>query len=95
MTDRLNCWQFRNCGREKGGLLADLLGVCPVAAAMKHDGVNHGTAAGRYCWRIAKVTPVESGLQGCTGQCRSCEFYSRVLFEEQEAVDGQFASADR
>ena len=95
MSDRLNCWQFRNCGRERGGLLSDLLGVCPVADAMKYDGINHGTAAGRYCWKIAKITPVESGLQGCSGQCRSCEFYTRVLFEEQESVDGRFASTLR
>lgn len=95
MTDRLNCWQFRNCGREKGGLLVEQFGECPVATAMKFDGINHGSAAGRYCWKIAKEMPVESGLQGCTGQCRSCEFYTRVLFEEQEAASGPFACTVR
>ena len=93
MSDRLNCWQYWNCGREKGGLMAETLGVCPVTTAMKYDGINHGTSAGRFCWKVAKTTPVESGLHGCTGHCRTCEFYSRVLFEEQEAFDGQFASA--
>ena len=95
MEDKLNCWQFRNCGRGPGGLLVETLGLCPAATTMKFDGTNHGTAAGRYCWKIAKGTPSESGLRGCTGLCRSCEFYTRVVVEEQESARGQFANTIR
>ncbi|MFQ6113174.1 MAG: two-CW domain-containing protein [bacterium] len=41
---KLNCWEYKNCGREKGGVLAEVLGECPVSTAMKFDGLNDGIA---------------------------------------------------
>lgn len=85
---KLNCWQFKNCGREKGGLLADVLGECPVSAALKYDGINDGRSAGRACWMIYKLAAGE-----CSGQaCHTCEFYRRVLFEQDERVCGKYSS---
>jgi len=75
----MNCWEFFNCGREPGGLLADALGVCPVAANMAYDGVNGGRAAGRCCWEVSPAT----GRGGRTGNCAHCSFRHRVLFEQQ------------
>jgi hypothetical protein len=91
--EKLNCWQYKNCGREKGGLLVHLLGECPVAAALKFDGLNGGTAAGRACWLVNKVSCPGSGLGNAdSAGCHSCEFYRRVLFDEQAAVQGKYHS---
>jgi hypothetical protein len=88
---KLNCWEFKNCGREKGGLMAGTLGVCPVACAMHCDGLNGGRAGGRVCWTI-----VSSGNRLCSRgvqsrkSCLSCDFYRRVIHEEAENVTCQF-----
>lgn len=90
MTKKLNCWQFKNCGREKGGLMADILGECPVPSAMKYDGMNDGIGAGRACWMAS-----ESGGHCRNAQvqnCSQCEFYKRVLFEQEERTLFRFAS---
>ncbi len=82
MAQLLNCWQFKNCGREEGGVLADVSGVCPVSTSMKHDGTNGGLAAGRICWELSKSTP--PSLTACVGHgatCQQCAFYKRVHFE--------------
>lgn len=90
MTRKLNCWQFKNCGREKGGLMADALGECQVPSAMKYDGMNDGVGAGRACWMISGT-----GCHGPSGQihgCSQCDFYKRVLFEQEERTLFRFAS---
>ena len=91
MTQKLNCWQFKNCGREKGGLLADILGVCPVSIEMKYDGANGGIAAGRACWCFKNSNsfhdPSDFGLPKV---CHECEFYRRVVFEEAENTRHRF-----
>ena len=93
MSQKLNCWQFKNCGREKGGLLADVLGVCPVATAMKHDGTNGGIAAGRVCWQVCdsayRKDPTVSGRKK---SCYDCQFYKRVVYEEEEKTCFRFTS---
>ena len=83
MPPRLNCWEFKNCGREPGGLMAETRGVCPVALAMKFDGVNGGLAAGRSCWAVTERS--DHSLNGSPDtRCHRCEFYRRVLFEEEQ-----------
>ncbi len=82
MTQKLNCWQYKNCGREEGGILADELGVCPVSISMKHDGTNGGLAAGRVCWKLHKTSP--PSLDSCANggpACQQCAFFRRVQFE--------------
>ena len=93
MSQKLNCWQFKNCGREKGGILAEHLGVCPVAKSMKHDGTNGGIAAGRVCWRIINTDDLNAAPGFCKNKaCHNCEFYRRVLYEEEENTSFKFAS---
>jgi hypothetical protein len=90
---KLNCWEFKNCGREKGGLLADVLGVCPVAKAMKYDGVHGGRAAGRICWKIRNSSSCEINLTDSQpSSCHDCSFYRRVQHEEADKSVHQFAS---
>ena len=87
MARKLNCWEFKNCGREKGGLMVGVLGECPVASGMKFDGVNDGIAAGRACWEVSSCGGRLSSDQiGQSRACHTCEFYRRVLHEEEENV---------
>ncbi len=85
---KLNCWQFKNCGFEKGGLLADGHSECPVSTCLKLDGMNDGRGAGRACWMVAKTAN-----SPCYGRsCHSCDFYRRVVFEEEQRASGRLAS---
>ncbi len=93
MTQKLNCWQFKNCGREKGGLLADVLGECPVSTMMKYDGTHGGRGAGRICWMVPLSTcRKESTRLGLSQRCHACEFYRRVVYEEAEKATCTYAS---
>ena len=93
MSRKLNCWQFKNCGREKGGLLADVLGECPVATSMKHDGTNGGIAAGRVCWQVCdSAYRKDTTVSGQKEACYNCQFYKRVVHEEEENTCFRFTS---
>ena len=82
-SQKLNCWEFKNCGRESGGLLADIMGTCPVALAGKYDGEKGGQAAGRVCWKVpGACLRCEGTLSGYGKPCHECAFYNRVQFEE-------------
>jgi hypothetical protein len=90
---RLNCWEYRNCGREKGGLMVALLGECPVAAAMKYDGHNGGIAAGRSCWLVPESECQALGTSAAGNRnCHECEFYRRVMNEEAGKAQGAYHS---
>ena len=92
--DLLNCWEFQNCGREKGGLLAEILGECPVSTAYQFDGCNNGKGAGRACWMVANsICRVKNGRGRSQIKCHECDFYRRVLFDEEDAVEHQYAVA--
>ena len=48
----MNCWKFKNRGREPGGENVQKLGICRASVESKFDGINHGNNAGRYCWKV-------------------------------------------
>ena len=90
MTHKLNCWEFKNCGREPGGILAEQLGVCPIAVQMKRDGDNSGIAAGRVCWTIPVADKNGRTPGSCADKaCLQCSFYKRVHFEEQPSEENK------
>ena len=90
MARKLNCWEFKNCGREKGGLMVGVLGECPAATAMQLDGTNGGQAAGRVCWMIGNCGKrMERAGLGTLSGCHQCEFYKRVIHEEEPVVPRQ------
>ena len=66
-----NCWEYKKCGREKGGAKADELGVCPAYP-------DHG----RDCWFIAG-TLCGGKVQGTNaekyGNCQKCDFYKKIM----------------
>lgn len=83
---KLNCWEFKQCGREPGGANASELGVCPAATEERLDGVHDGKNAGRSCWIMAQ-TLCGDKVQGTYGQkfgeCSKCAFYKKVKLEEE------------
>lgn len=83
--EKLNCWQFKNCGREVNGEHADDLDVCPAAREFRLDGVHGGRNAGRACWVLVGML-CKGSIQGNFGQkfhdCRACDFYEKVKKEE-------------
>lgn len=93
MRRRLNCWEYRNCGRERGGLMVALLGECPVSTQMKLDGQNGGVAAGRACWLVPDTACKPIDTSACEARrCHECEFYRRVMNEEKGKALGAYHS---
>lgn len=83
---KLDCWEFKKCGRGLGGENA-FLELCPAATNVLLDGVHDGTNAGRACWIVAG-TLCDGEDQGDFMQkmqnCGHCDFYLTVKAEEAE-----------
>lgn len=64
----MNCWEFKKCGREKGGVKSNELGVCPA----------YTRGAGQACWLVAG-TFCGGKVQGTFAEkehsCMQCDFY--------------------
>ena len=81
MPNKLNCWEFKNCGREPGGAKIAELGMCPASIDNTYNGLNGGKNAGRICWAVAG-TFCGGNVQGTFAQkqssCIICEFMQQV-----------------
>ena len=88
MVERLNCWEYRMCGRELGGAKEKQLGICPASTYIPLDGTHDGIAAGRACWVIAG-TMCRDRVSGTFAQklndCRECDFYQIVEAQERDS----------
>lgn len=91
MPRKLNCWEFHNCGREKGGLMVSILGECPVSISMKHDGQNEGVGGGRVCWMVAG-SACSMKNNDSKNKCYECSFYRRVVFEQDKETVCKYKS---
>ncbi len=84
-TKKINCWEFKKCGRELGGEHVHDLGICPAAEEHRLDGAHGGKNAGRSCWVLAG-TLCKGQVQGTFAQkykdCEICDFYKAVKEEE-------------
>ncbi len=85
---RKNCWEHKQCGRQKGGVHEHDLGVCPAASENRLDGVHGGMNAGRACWVVAG-TLCQGTVQGTFANkyagCNVCDFYGEVKRREYPA----------
>ncbi len=85
MAEKLNCWEFKKCGREPGGEKVKEHGVCPAAADDALDGANRGKKGGRICWMVSG-TFHEDEKQGDYTQklktCLKCSFLNEVSDQE-------------
>lgn len=82
---KMNCWDFKKCGRERGGSKTAELGVCPAATEARLEGIHAGKMAGRACWVVAG-TLCSGREQGTFAQkyhnCEKCDFFILVKREE-------------
>ncbi|HMK98157.1 MAG TPA: hypothetical protein VK425_11465 [Acidimicrobiales bacterium] len=82
---KLNCWQFKKCGREPGGSKVGELGICPSAVEVRLNGVNGGQNGGRACWALTGTLcggQVQGTFAAKLTNCLKCEFYTSVATEE-------------
>jgi tRNA A-37 threonylcarbamoyl transferase component Bud32 len=101
-SEKLNCWEFKKCGRQPGGKKAETLGLCTAAVDESFSGINNGKNAGRICWAVAG-TCCGGKVQGTFAEkrrsCVSCGFYKYVQKQEGTSIANQkllrFFSEDR
>jgi hypothetical protein len=82
---KLNCWDFKKCGRQPGGAKVAELGVCPTASMDALDGTNGGKNAGRSCWAVTGSFcggTVQGTYAAKLQNCMKCDFYKLVHDEE-------------
>ncbi len=86
--EKLNCWEFKKCGREPGGVNVDKLGVCPAVTDKRFCGINSGKNGGRICWYVCG-TYCGGKIQGSFSQkinsCVDCKFLKKVADEEKNS----------
>ena len=88
---KMNCWEFKKCGRQPGGHKAADLGICPVTVHQDLHGAHDGKNAGRACWVVAGSL-CGGKIQGTYAQkltnCWRCDFMIAVKKEEEPAEVG-------
>ena len=87
---KLNCWEFKKCGRQPGGHNENQLGVCSAATEEKADGVHGGANGGRACWVISGTLcggKPQGSFASKMGACEKCDFYKQVHAEEGVVKD--------
>ena len=83
--EKLNCWEYKKCGRQTGGEKAKECGICIAVTQKITDGVNNGKNGGRCCWAVAGTLcggPVQGTFAAKLDKCFDCEFYWYVNSEE-------------
>ena len=76
-----NCWEFKNCGRDK----MNKYGICPAATEVKAHGVNGGINGGRVCWKVTGTYcygTAEGAYAEKLMKCAICDFRLKVQEEE-------------
>jgi hypothetical protein len=82
---KLNCWEFKNCGRQPQGHNVHMLGYCPASLDTRLDDTHDGVNGGRACWVVAGTFcgGVEQGtFTKKYNSCKECDFYRKVRDEE-------------
>ncbi|MDA8168463.1 MAG: hypothetical protein M0Z59_02040 [Nitrospiraceae bacterium] len=69
----MNCWEFKKCGREKGGVNAEQYGICP---AYPNYGASCARIAGTLCSGKVQGTFARK-LKDCT----KCDFYNSENYD--------------
>jgi hypothetical protein len=80
-----NCWEFKKCGREPGGINVNESGVCPAAVEARAAGLNSGKNGGRACWALSGTLcggKVQGTFAMKLSNCLNCDFYKLIQAEE-------------
>ncbi len=87
--DKINCWEFKECGREPGGNNISELGVCAVSTHEKLNGIHGGINVGRCCWVLLNAcftkTERPKNFNEHTARCSKCDFYT-LVYESEEVL---------
>ncbi|MBS1113079.1 MAG: hypothetical protein H6Q92_842 [Nitrospirae bacterium] len=82
---KLNCWEFKKCGRQFGGEKVSELGLCPVVIEISLEGTHDGESGGRACW-VLEGTICKGYIHGNfiekQRECEKCDFYEYVKQQE-------------
>lgn len=70
----MNCWEFKKCGREKGGVNEKSLGVCP---AYPDNGKDCALVAGTLCGGTVQGTFARKFKD-----CAECDFYRSCYYNK-------------
>ncbi len=85
---KLNCWEYKKCGRELGGVNVHELWVCPATTEERLNGAHGGKNAGRACW-VVEGSMCGGKMQGTFaqkyGNCVICDFFK--ITKEEEGTD--------
>lgn len=71
----MNCWEFKKCGRQKGGAKVAEFGVCPAYP-------DHGT----HCAHIAGTLcggKVQGSFATKLVNCMQCDFYKTSNYDKR------------
>ena len=71
---RMNCWEFKKCGREKGGVNEKEKGSCP--AYPEH---------GKHCARVVRTLcggEVQGAFAMKLANCMNCDFYQSTHYDK-------------
>ena len=74
MDTKINCWEYKKCGREKGGFNVRTLGICP---AWPGNGQQCARVAGTFCGGKVQGTFVMKLLT-----CMKCDFYQSEHYDK-------------
>ena len=64
---KMNCWEFKKCGREVGGAKVKELGVCP---SYPNNGKSCAYVAGTFCGG-----EIQGTFASKLYNCMKCDFY--------------------
>ena len=81
----LPCWEFKKCGREKGGAKEKEMGVCP---AWPDHGFSCAGVTGTFCGGQVQETFAKK-----IGNCAKCDFFKSASYR-REAHDTQLSAAN-
>ncbi len=81
---KMNCWEFKKCGREPGGSKVNELGVCPAATFKDADGFLGGKNGGKACAYITGTfcnQQIQGTFKDKMKECLKCDFYKELMFK--------------
>ena len=93
ISQKLNCWEFKQCERVPGAGKEDECGICPAYLEKRVNGVNSGLNGGRVCWFIEGTFCDNCIRKESDGtyvdkyrHCLKCDFYQYVKDQEGENI---------
>ena len=78
-AQKLNCWEFKQCGREAGGAKARELGVCP---AYPNHGHSCAVLAGTLCGG-----KVQGSFAQKLSSCMQCQFFNSPNYDRTRTAE--------